>query len=88
MSYMANPRSFTIKKWTSQLLKAFYSDKHDQIIDRVSTSLLTDGDVQDFGKLLGAIYESGYRKAVKELQGQIEDLGYKVDVKTQVEDIN
>jgi len=83
MSYMANPRSFTLKKWFSELLKTYYSETHDQTIDRVAAALPTDADIEKFGKLMGALYESGYRKAVKDLQGQIEDLGYKVDVKAE-----
>ena len=49
----------------------------------MATSFTVDKDVEEFGKLMGALFESGYRKAVKDLQGQIEDLGYKVDIKSE-----
>jgi hypothetical protein len=79
MKYMANPKAFTLKKWFYDLLKLNYSN-HDQIIERVSTSLVTEKDVEDFGKLIGQVYEIGYRKAVDDYRKQLEDMGLKIQI--------
>ena len=79
---MSNPRSFTLKKWFSTLLKHKYTAEQDLIIERVASALATDKDVEDFGKLMGALYESGYRRAVNDLKGQMENHGLKVDIQT------
>lgn len=76
---MANPRAFTLKRWFHELLKEKYGP-HDTIIERISTSLTTDKDVEDFGKLIGQIYESAYRKAVDDYKGEVERLGMKVSI--------
>jgi hypothetical protein len=57
--YMSNPRAFTLRKWFYELLKINYAS-HDTIIERVSSSLVTERDLEDFGKLIGQVYETGY----------------------------
>ncbi len=79
MKYMANPKSFTLKKWFAELLKERYQ-KHDSIIERVATSLVTDTDLQDFGKLVTEVYESAYRKAVNDYQVELDKIGVKVAI--------
>ncbi len=79
MNYMSNPKVYTLKKWFYDLLKLKYAS-HDQIIERVATSLVTDKDVEDFGKLIGEVFELGFRKAGEEYGKQIEALGYKVHI--------
>jgi hypothetical protein len=76
---MSNPRAFTLRKWFYELLKINYAS-HDTIIERVSSSLVTERDIEDFGKLIGQVYETGYRKAVDDYRKQIEDMGLKVSV--------
>lgn len=79
MRYMANPKAFTIKKWFYELLKMNYAS-HDQIIERISSSLVTEKDLQDFSKLIGQVYDTGYRKAVEDYRKQFEDMGLKVQI--------
>jgi hypothetical protein len=79
MQYMANPKAFTVKRWLADLLKTKYPP-HDTIAERVSSSLVTDSDLADLGKLIGEIYESGYRKAVDDYRAQFEKLGVKINV--------
>jgi hypothetical protein len=79
MQYMANPKAFTVKRWLADLLKNKYPP-HDTIAERVSSSLVTDSDLADLGKLIGEIYESGYRKAVDDYRAQFEKLGVKINV--------
>lgn len=77
MKYMANPRCFTLKRWFSELLKEKYS-QHDTIVERISSALATDKDVEDFGKLIMEVYYSAYMKAVNEYKSQAEKLGFKI----------
>lgn len=79
VKYMSNPRSFTVKRWFVELLKEDYSP-HDMIIERVAASLTTERDMQDFGKLVTAIYEKAYRKAVEDYRSQAEQLGLKIHI--------
>ena len=88
MSYMSNPRSFALKKWFSLLMKNTYTAECDLIIERVASALATDKDVEDFGKVMGGLYESGYRKAVADLKGQMEKHGLQVDIQTVAVDFN
>lgn len=77
VNYMSNPRAFTLRKWFYDLLKVDYKE-HDAIIERVSNSLSTEKDLEDFGKLIGRVYENGYRKAVDDYKEQIESMGLKI----------
>jgi len=77
--YMSNPKSFTLKKWFYELLKLDYTE-HDTIIERIATSLTTQKDLEDFGKLVGQVYEIGYKKAVADYREQFEKMGLKVHI--------
>ena len=79
VNYMSNPKSFTLKKWFSELLKEDYP-QHDQIIERVAVAITTDKDLKDFGKLVINIYEKAYHKAVQDYQEQAAQLGLKINV--------
>lgn len=67
--FMTNPRSFTLKRWFYDLLKEKYPP-HEAIIERVATSLATERDLEDFGKLIMQLYDSAYRRAVADCQTQ------------------
>jgi hypothetical protein len=79
MKYMANPKAYTIKKWLSELLKEKYPP-HDNIAERVSTAIVTDKDLDDFGKLITTIFEVAYLKAVYDHKEQLDKLGVKVEI--------
>lgn len=79
MKYMANPKGFTMKKWFAELLKDKYPP-FEAIIERVSAALVTDKDLQEFGKIITTVFEAGYFKAVNDYKGQCEKLGIKVSV--------
>lgn len=81
IKYMSNPRSFTLKRWFVEILKEDYMP-HNDVIERVSTSLTTEQDLKDFGNLITQIFEKGYRKAVSDYQSQAESLGLKISVKS------
>lgn len=77
--YMANPRTYTLKRWLAEILKDKYP-KHDGIIERVGTSIVTEKDMQDFGSMITEVYELAYRKAVSDYREEFEKLGVKVSV--------
>ena len=79
MRYMSNPRAFTLKKWMAELLKAKYVN-HDAIIERVASSLVTERDLQEFGRLITDVYEAAYLKAVNDYKSQFEKLGINVNI--------
>ena len=79
MKYMANPKSFTLKKWFAELLKGKFPP-HENIIERVSMSLVTEKDLTDFGKLVAEVYEAGYLKAVNDYRAQFEKMGVKISI--------
>jgi hypothetical protein len=79
IKYFSNPRSFTIKRWLVELLKGNYVP-HDALIDRVSLGLSNQQDLEDFGKLLTAVYQQGYFKAFNDYQKQLEKLGINIKI--------
>lgn len=79
VSYMSNPKAFTLKKWFIELLQENYHP-FDTIIERIATSLTTDQDLKEFGELITQIYEKAYRKAVDDYRSEIEKLGIKINV--------
>lgn len=79
ISYMSNPRAFTLKKWFIELLQEDYPP-FDTIIERIATSLTTDQDLKEFGQLITQVYEKAYRKSVDDYRSEIEKLGVKINV--------
>ena len=79
---MSNPKAFTLKKWFVELLEHKYPP-HDDIIERVAVSLTTENDLKQFGDLITAVFERGYRKAIDDYKGQVEKLGLKITVGTE-----
>lgn len=79
VKYISNPKVFTLKKWLSDILKEDYM-KHDNITERVGSSLTTDSDLHEFGGLITAIYDKAYRKAINDYKEQAEKMGVKVNI--------
>ena len=77
--YMMNPRAFTLKKWLLDMLKDKYA-QHDNIVERISVSLTTDRDLEDFAKLMLQVYECAYMKAVSDYKSQAEKLGLNISI--------
>lgn len=77
--YMSNPRAFTLRKWLFEILKGNYP-AHDGIVERLGTAIATQKDLDDFGKLIGQIYETAYRRAIDDYKHQVEELGLKVNI--------
>lgn len=79
MKYLSNPKSYTMKRWFYDLLGIDYAS-HDTIIERVAVSLTTQQDLEDFGKLIGQVFEKGYRKAIEDYGKEAEKLGLRIKV--------
>lgn len=87
MNYMVNPRLFTLRKWIAGILKDKYP-QHDAIIERISVALVTQNDLEAFGKMIGELYHLGYLKAVDDYRKQLEKHGVKITIGQEEIDIN
>lgn len=79
LTMLANPKSYAIRKMMFEFLKERYG-RHDQIVERLSSSLTTEGDVQAFMKLIIDVYEKGYMQSVDDHREQLAKVGLKVTV--------
>jgi len=84
MKYMSNPRSFTLKKWFSGILQNRFAI-HENTIERVATAIITEADLEAFGKLMGELFEVGYMKAVNDYREEFEKMGVKITIGTKKE---
>lgn len=75
--YLQNPKSIAIKKFFATLLQQKYFD-YDELLTRVSISLVTDNDVKSFAKMINEIYQIGYQKAADDYNKQLEKAGIKI----------
>lgn len=80
--YIRNPHSYTVKKYLFDILKERY-EKHDPYINRLVSNMLTQEDVEGFGKLVVDLFEAGFMKAYRESREQLKKLGYDVGIKAE-----
>lgn len=80
LNYFGNNQSHHIKKVIFEMLKERYS-KNEQIIERISLSLVTEKDMKDFITLTTDLYEVAYLKAVQDHREQLEKLGLIANIK-------
>lgn len=78
INYVQNPKSYTVKKWLSELLKE-KSVKYDGLSERICVGV-TNEDMEKLGKLFAELFEGGYLKAIGEYKSELERLGMKVKV--------
>jgi hypothetical protein len=76
---MSNPRAFNLKKWFAGIMKEKVV-KHEQIIERTASCLVTDKDMTDFGALIADLYAAAYSKAVEDCRGECEKAGVQLKV--------
>jgi hypothetical protein len=74
LDYMSNPRGHYLKRTMFEVLKDRYA-KNEQIIERMGVTLLTEGDLESFMKMVGDIYEIAYLKAVDDHKEQLQKAG-------------
>lgn len=77
--FAANPRAFVLKKWFEPLLQDRLT-KHEAVIERLSTALVTESDLAEFSSLISDIHGTGYRSAVMDYKSEFERLGVCVSV--------
>ena len=81
--YLPDQKSIAIKKWLHALLQEQSNPAYSDIIERVSTALITEKDLEDFGKLLGVVYYAGFTKAFNDYKKEMDKYGIKLKVKTE-----
>ncbi len=82
---MINNQKLTIiNKWIADVLGEKGID-HINILERLSTVMITNKDLEEFSKLMSDVYGKGYQKAINDNKAQLEKLGYSVELKTRVE---
>jgi hypothetical protein len=79
MQYMANPQTFAIKKYMSEILKEKYPP-HEAIIERLIPVLSSTKDYEAFGRLIADLYETAYLKAVGDHKEALAKVGLKANV--------
>lgn len=75
-----NPQTQVLKKYIFEIIKEKYA-KHENIIDRLSVSLITRNDFEEFGRLIADIFESGYMRSLQEQKDILTKAGINVVVK-------
>lgn len=77
---LLNPRKHILRKWLLEMLGSDRYVKHDQIVDRIGSHLVTSKDVEDFGKLSVELFEAGYMKCLNDYRGKLQEMGIGVNV--------
>jgi len=79
LNFMSNPMAHHIKRSMFELLKEKYG-KHEQIVERVSHTLVTEKDMKDFLSMMVEIYEMGFVRAIDEQKDKLAKLGFGVRI--------
>jgi hypothetical protein len=79
LQYLANPHSFTLKRYLFEVLGNRYQ-KNETFIERLSSVLNTQDDVEKLGALIRDLYEAGFIRAVERYRGELEKMGYSTTV--------
>jgi hypothetical protein len=83
MQHLSNLYYRPIRKIVFDLVKNNYN--YDKILESVSKSIQNNEDYENFGKMLLAIYEAGYFRAIDDHKSELAKLGLKINLK-QVEE--
>lgn len=76
---LQNPRSYVLKKYIFDILKDKYF-KYDNLVERISSQLVTEIDVQQFAEMMTEFYALGYRLAIEQQREELGKLGIKVNI--------
>lgn len=79
--FMQNPKGIAFKKFMSQVMGQKVG-VYDDLLTRLSASLVTDNDLKIFGDMVNDILGIGYRKAVDDYRDQLKKLGIEVSLLT------
>ncbi len=78
---MQNPKGMALRAFMQSVLQNKYPP-YDDVVSRISVSLVTDNDVAVFAKMVNDIFEAGYHRAVGEYKTQLTKMGIHVNVTT------
>jgi|GEM_PF-2656584 deoxyhypusine synthase len=76
---LSNPLSWGIKKYMFEMLQERYS-RNEDIITRVSDTIMSEKDYQAFGQLIVDVYEKGFSTALEQQKEQFEKMGLDVNI--------
>jgi hypothetical protein len=76
---LINPNSQIIKRYMFDILRERFP-KHEEIIERIASALVTQTDMQSFGKMIVDVYEVAYFKALEEQKEILKKAGIKVSI--------
>jgi hypothetical protein len=76
---LMNPQSTVLKKYLFEILREKFP-RNEEIIERVASALVTQGDLQGFSQLIIDVFETGYFKSLNEHKDILTKAGIKVNV--------
>jgi hypothetical protein len=79
LEHLANPQAHVVKKYMFDILQDRYP-KHQEILERIASALVTSNDLQAFGKLISDVYEVAYLKSLDQQKDVFKKAGIKVNV--------
>lgn len=82
MDALQNPKGWGIRRAMSVFLKDKYN-KNEEILERISSSIVTEKDAQQFNALITDVYELGFMSAVDQHREQLEKMGIKATIRNQ-----
>jgi len=77
---LSNPYKLALKKNVYEIIKDRYDKDIDEVIDRITFTISTEADYKKLGKLIAAIFESGYFRSLDQYQEQLRKLGVNITV--------
>ena len=75
LEYMGNHRGHYLKKAMFDVLQERYA-QNEPIIERLSVSLITEGDIKGFLKFVTDVYEAAYMKAIEDHKEALKKAGF------------
>lgn len=76
---MLNANHYAVQKYMFEILQDRYAH-NQQVIERVSHALVTQQDLNDWGRLVVDLFEMGYLKATEQYKEQMAKMGYDVKI--------
>lgn len=77
--FLRNPNEIYIKKYMFDILQGRYVN-HEKFLEKLSKFINTKEELEELGKLVADIYESGFLKAFNEYKNQMEKIGMKMTI--------
>jgi hypothetical protein len=79
LQYLRNPYGIATKKHLLGILQDRYTT-HEKFIDRLTTVLATQEDIESFSKLIVDLYELGFLRATEQYREQLSEKGYQLNI--------